>query len=350
MRSHCLSSGINQGGWREGLLREDGEDRRSRGPGEFTRLRRRPFRSVRRTILGIPPEEATFERRGFTGGNPASRIRLEQVGTSFLRGYNAAIDEDELEPLVRRLNEVDEGFRGFAFEGAAMGLAIRDGLTLWRSKRLETLLAGPGSAHVYMVHVGAGWALGRIKWPMRRVMASLDPLLRWLVFDGYGFHEGYFHWRKYVFNLARPGGLSGYALRVFDQGLGRSLWFVHGADTETLPATIEAFPRTRHSDLWSGVGLACTYAGGVNETELQALRCAAGRYAPHMAQGAAFAAKARQRAGNPAPQTELACQILCRRSAARAAEVTDLALIDLAGDDNYPDYETWRLRIQEQFS
>jgi hypothetical protein len=178
----------------------------------------------------------------------------------------------------------------------------------------------------------------------------LDNLLGWLTVDGYGFHEGYFHARHYVEQQAVHRRLSGYAHRVFDQGLGRSLWFVDGADVARIPKTIATFPPSRHADLWSGVGLACSYAGGVAQAAIEDLRQAAGPYLPHLAQGAVFAASARQRAGNPAPQTDLACNILCGLSPCAAAVIADKALVDIPSDGAEPAYQVWRRRIQVQFA
>jgi hypothetical protein len=78
--------------------------------------------------------------------------------------------------------------------------------------------------------VGLGWAWARLPGNPERRLPALDPLLGWLAVDGYGFHEGYFHWRRRVSARELPRGLSASARRVFDQGLGRSLWFVEGAD------------------------------------------------------------------------------------------------------------------------
>jgi hypothetical protein len=203
-----------------------------------------------------------------------------------------------------------------------------------------------------MAHVGLGWVVARLPWLRRHVdrpLAPLDPLLRWLVVEGYGFHEGYFHWPRAVAAQEVPGRLSGYARRAFDQGLGRSLWFVHGADVARVAAAVAAFPPPRHADLWGGVGLACAYAGGAGADALHALRESAGPYQPPLAQGAAFAAKARQRAGNPAAHTGLACEILCGASADAAAHLTDDALKDLSPDGDEPAFEVWRRRIQDYF-
>jgi len=308
---------------------------------------------LRKRLLGISPKEVGFVRRGFRGGTEEARQRLERIGTTFLQGYHAGLVENDPEALAVQLNYVDAELRGFAFEGAAMALALLDRLTPWRSNRWLAFVMGPGAAHVYMVHVGVGWVLARLPWLRghpQRVLARLDPLLRWLVIDGYGFHEGYFSWRRSVEGQVVPAGLSGYARRAFDQGLGRSLCFLDGADVVRLPATIAAFPPSRQADLWSGIGLACAYAGGVGEAALHTLWESAGTYKPHFCQGAAFAAKARQRAGNPAPHAERACRVLCGLSADTAARITDAALEDLPPDGHEPAYEIWRRRIQAHFA
>jgi hypothetical protein len=304
-------------------------------------------------VLGISKESTSFARRGFRSVDAEARRRLERSGECFIIGYEAALEGDGPALLAQRLDAVQAEFRGFAFEGAGMALALLDFLTPQKAGRLGAFLAGPGDAHVYMVHVGVGWAIARFPWVRARIDRSLerlDPLLRWLAVDGYGFHEGYFHWRRSVRAQVRSGRLAGYASRAFDQGLGRSLWFVEGADVGRIPSVIAAFPTGRRADLWSGVGLAAAYAGGVNRAGLQRLGIAAGGHMPHVAQGVAFAAKARARAGNPAAHTELACRVLCEMSADDAAEITDRALEGLPRDGTEPAYETWRRRIQDAFA
>ncbi len=309
-----------------------------------------PLKQLRQLAFGISLEEATFARRGFRGNNVEAQQRLEQIGYTFLHGYHAAaIKNDEPQALVTELNAVAPELRGFAFEGAAMGLALLDYLTPWKRNRVQVFLAGAGAAHAYMVHVGVGWMLARMRQRIEPSLARLNPLLGWLAVDGYGFHEGYFHASRYVEQQAIPTGVSDYARRVFDQGLGRSLWFVNGADVNHIPVTIAAFCPSRQADLWSGVGLACAYAGGVERSGIDALRTAARSYLPQLAQGAAFAAKARSRAGNPAVHTELACEVLCGMPAEAAAEITDMALNELPTNGVLPTYELWRQRIQNQF-
>ena len=318
--------------------------------------------SIYKAIFGISEAETGFARRGFRGGEGGVREVLEKVGHAFVFGYHVALEDSREAILVKRLAQIDHDYCGFAYEGAAMGLGLLDRLTPWNRNRVENFLKGPGEPHTYMVHVALGWVVARLPRPLSNHLLDqfsphhasrithqtpLDPLLRWLILDGYGFHEGFFHWPKYIEGAPAPARLHGYARRVFDQGFGRSLWFVDGGDGERISRTISGFGSERHADLWSGIGLASVYAGTVSDQALRALRETAGEHWPSLGQGAAFAAKARHRAGNVTAYTERASRILCNRSAAEAARLTDEALENLPGNGPEPAYEVWRQRIQQ---
>lgn len=308
---------------------------------------------LRARLLRISLDEASVARRRFRCDREETRRRLERIGETFLAGYHAALSASDAHVLARHLNGVPPEFRGFAFEGAAMAFALLDRLTPWNRHRWRAFTDGAGAVHVYMTHVGVGWALARLPRvgpAMARPPVRLDPLLGWLAFDGYGFHEGYFHWDRYVGTRHASAPLQGYARRAFDQGLGRSLWFVDGADVRRIPATIEALPPARHQDLWSGVGLACTYAGGADEAAIKVLSTAAGAHRSQLAQGAAFATTARIRAGNLVSHTAAACEILCGISPQTTAHLVDRACEELPADGSEPAYEVWRRRIQSHFA
>ena len=294
-------------------------------------------------LFKIDLREVDFARRGFHCSRPEVRERLEHVGRTFLQGYHAALQAGNDADLVEKLEAVELAHRGFAYEGAAMALALLDGLTP-QGKRLHKFLKGAGQRHIYMVHVGAGWACARLPWLRWRIesaISSYHPVLRWLAVDGYGFHEGYFHHRKTINEGKVPVRLSETARHVFFQGLGRSLWFVHGADVLEISQTIASFHPRFRGDAWSGVGLACGYAGGIERPEVEELRWRAGLHVSSVAQGAAFAAKARQLAGNPATHTELACEVLCGMNSERAAALCDHTLNQVRSVGPSP-YQRWR--------
>jgi hypothetical protein len=304
---------------------------------------------ARQTLLGVSADEALFSRRGFAATDKARQARLELCGGTFLEGYNCAIRLADPDRVALALDAVPAERRGFAFEGAGMGFALLDILAPWPRRSFQRFLTGPAAPHCYMVFVGAGWALARTSPRLARRLGPLDPLLRWLMFDGYGFHAGFFDPHRSVHRRHQPRALRGYALNAFDQGLGRAIWFVSGALVDRVRATVEAFPPERHGDLWSGVGLAAAYAGGVSSGELCMLTTVAGNYRTHLSQGANFAAKARARAGNPASQTELACQVFCCSAATRCATICDETLPSITAPDGGCAYEQWRAGIRRRF-
>lgn len=311
---------------------------------------------VRRSLLGISVRETRPEQRGFHTVDPARTERLARVGESFLAGYHAALLDPRPEVLEREIErQVEMGWRGFAHEGAGMALALQDALfprMPTGPNRLQRFLAGPGHSHRYLVVVGAGWSFARLPRRYGRALAGLDPTLHWLAFDGYGFHQGYFGWRRSIEGRRVPRRLRGYARRVFDQGLGRSLWFVQGMDPERIAGTIGGFPDERRGDLWSGLGLASAFAGGLATSGLHELRRLAGPWAPHAAQGIAFAAKARVESGEVTPELQRACAVFCGLPAAEVAAVTERVSIDLPDDGGSlaaiePAYEVWRCRTRD---
>ena len=163
-----------------------------------------PLNRLWASVLSVSIEEARFARRGFQSTSLLQQAKLENIGETFLTGFNLALREPNLERLSAEANTLPVEMSGFFYEGAGMASALLDGLVPWSSSRFQALLAGPGFAHKYMMHVGAGWALARLPARWNRFLMKFDPLLRWLVLDGYGFHEGYFHWPKYVNRHASP--------------------------------------------------------------------------------------------------------------------------------------------------
>jgi hypothetical protein len=298
--------------------------------------------------LGLNAREASLDHRGFEGRTAIARQTLEAAGGIFIHGYNVALANSEPVTLARALQMVPRADLGFAYEGAGMALALLDHLTPLRRDRYAGFLSGPGAAHIYMMHVGAGWALARLRRPLEQFLVRCDPLVRWLVVDGYGFHEGFFHHAKAVRGKGLAGRVTGDVAKIFDQGLGRSLWFVHGACAEALPRVIARFPISRRADLWSGIGLACAYTGGATAADIIALTEAAGIFHAHLAQGAAFAAEARCWAENETAHTNLACQLICGISGREAAAITHAARADLPRDGRSETYEAWRAGIRNR--
>lgn len=315
------------------------------------------WRSLRRRILTPDVSETTLDVRGFHVKGEAARELLETVGASFLTGYGHAMQAGTVDEAADRVDdELPVRFRGFAHEGAAMGFAMLDGLPIPGSGNVRRYLDGRGDPHVYMAYVGIGWAMARLprfRWPAGD---GLDPLLCWLALDGYGFHQAFFRTERYVHEqFEEPdfpwpaGDRSGYAARAIDQGIGRAIWFVGGTDVPVVTKLLDSFAPQRRADLYSGAGLAATYAGGVDADELQAFWDHAGEYRPLVAQAGAFAAEARVRAGLVVPHTNVATQVFCGMTPQEAAEVAIRTQPDQPDGGELPAYEVWRQRIANEF-
>ncbi|MEJ2885790.1 DUF1702 family protein [Actinomycetospora aeridis] len=309
----------------------------------------------RRRLLTPSHDETRLATRGFHVKDAAAKEVLETVGARFLDGFGEAVGTRTVAELEEYLETVPTRFRGFAAEGAAMGLAVLDALPMVRSGRVDTFLGGRGRDHVYMALVGVGWAMARLPrllWPRPD---RFDPLLRWLVLDGYGFHQAYFHtddWvhgdrRRPVLDWARDD--AAYEGRAIDQGIGRALWFVAGTDARRAADLVDAYPEHRRADLWGGIGLAATYAGGATTEELEHLVTRSGPYRADLAQGSAFAAEARLRAGLEVPHVGAATAVLAGTDPVTAARVCEdtrpVDGADGAERPGEPAYETWRRHI-----
>ena len=307
----------------------------------------RPKVVARSAIFGIEACEVRVDRRGFRVTSPAAGSRIETIGRAFVHGYECALNAERIEDARSGLGLVRPELSGFAFEGAAMAFTLLDEIGFGRASRWQTFLEGCGNPHAYMLYVGAGWAFARLprgRHRLERFVGRSDPLLRWLAIDGYGFHHGFFG-SKRALGGWRPQFSEPYAARAFDQGLGRSLWFVEGADVGRVAGRVRTFAADRRADLWSGVGLAAAYAGIVSDEDLRELRTLAGQALPAVQQGVAFAATARSRAVNTAEHTEQACQLLCGLSIRELSALVDEIRDDLGVTPAPSDYEVWRRSV-----
>ena len=310
------------------------------------------MRAARRRALSPGAPATLLDACGFHRKDRDTQQLLEQTVRTFLAGYGSAVGARTPAEAAPAMETVPARFRGYAYEGAATGFAVRDGLPFGRHDLLAEFLRGPAADQAQLAHVGLGSALARL--PRTRWLGPdrLDPLLRWLALDGYGFHQACFQTRRYVaehFQEARFPWPGGYASRAIDQGIGRALWFVGGADPGRVTALVGAFPPHRRADLYGGAGFAATYAGGASADELVRFRECSGEHCGQVALGAAFAARARVRAGLTGPETELATGVLCAVAPADAARLTEALRPDPADVDEHgagePAYETWRQRV-----
>ena len=313
--------------------------------------------SIRGLVLAPSLEEVSFAGRGFPVSPTPATDRLEAVPQAVVCGFEWAIAAHDLTDLNRRLRLVEEEQRGFAYEGAVMAYTILDTI---RGNRTRELLSGEGEKHILLAYIGIGFAMARLPRPLwKKVLPDLPsryhPTMSWLAVDGYGFDRAYFETERWVDRQEIPNpypwqGSPEYFLRAVDQGIGRALWFISGADPDKVTAAVRRFADARQADLWSGVGLAATFAGGCSADGMARLRTSAGDHWSEVALGSVFAVKARTDAGFVPEHTVMATEQLTGLSVEGATALADRTEVGPQGSGPLPQYEIWRCRIRAQLA
>lgn len=262
----------------------------------------------RKLVFGFDLADVEAEKLGFIiSDRPKTADRIQRIIDCFINSYNSALENaPQQERLVGLLNMLEPDLRGFGHEGAAMGITMADILRRKSRRGLIGFTQGAGASHSYMAYIGAGIALAATFRKPSVYWAELDPLTRWLVYNGFGFHNAFFKTEQTLYKHRVPKHIAeGPAQHEFDAGIGRGLWFVLGADPDKMTKTISDFPEARQADIWSGVGLASAYACGVDREHIEAVFHSSGPHQAALAQGAVLAAHTRHRAGNPVPHLDM---------------------------------------------
>ncbi|MFD3659489.1 DUF1702 family protein [Streptomyces sp. NPDC058659] len=317
------------------------------------------LRSLRRIMLAPDLAEVSFARRGFAplpAGHGAAR--LQDVPRAVVCGFEWAMEASGTAEIAHRLELLDAEQRGFGYEGATMALTVTD--VMGRGQRTRELLEGPGRPHILLAYIGIGFAMARLPRVLwKKVLPDLTgqpfhPVMSWLAVDGYGFDLAFFHTRRWVDEQRVPAsypwqGAPEYFPRAVDQGIGRALWFIHGARPERVEAAIRSFAGHRWPDLWSGAGLAAAFAGGCGADTFDTLRRLAGPHAPDLAQGAVFAIRARDLAGYVPRHTAVAASALTGLSVQAAVALADSSAVTEDAAGPVPAYEHWRRAVHAHF-
>lgn len=317
--------------------------------------------SLRRLLLTPSLREVTFAVRGFPPGPPEAVRRLEAIPQAVICGFEWGVDTRDQWELERRLELVEPEQRGFAYEGATMACTVVDAMGGGRGRRTKELLLGPGRPHIFLTYIGVGFAMARLPRPLwKKVMPDLTgspyyPAMTWLAVDGYGFDRAYFETSRWV-DEQRPlppypwEGRADYFPHAIDQGIGRALWFIHAGQVAGVASAVNRFAAGRHADLWSGVGLAATFAGGSDAGGLAALRREAGEHWEQLAQGAVFAAKARHYAGYVPEHSAAGVSILADLTVQAAVAVADDSAVEPGDKSAAPAYELWRKNVRARLN
>jgi len=297
----------------------------------------------RRPFLGLRADRLTAESRGVGTLRADHARRIDEAAAAFALGYDSGLTASGPPgwAAVERA-AVGDG-AGFVVEGAAMAATVRDLLRPGRGMAATTALwESTGRRHPHTFHCGVGWGFAVLGRRPRARWAALDPLLRWLAYDGLGFCHAFIGGPA-AGRVKVPQHWSAAERAVAFQGIGRAQWFL--TSPRGVGDRIRAYPAHVHQDLWAGVGLAAGYAGG-DPRDLAALVDDAGAAAADLAVGAVCAAAARHHGEVWTDTADAALDVLARLGHRAAIELHDACLADLDPVAEPEAYLTWRARVR----
>lgn len=190
----------------------------------------------------------------------SNRARVEGIFDAFAGGFNAMIGGVGGNAWKSYCDSLPTFNQPFGHEGAAMGHSLRQ-LFRYDPAEFESTLVNrlPQFRYLYYVGLGFWWGMRNVEPSvvMKRVQ-GLDPLHRYLCFDGYGFKVAFFDHPKDGLAFRRLEGFGGYARNAAYHGVGRALWFRYMDDRPALVEQLRALG-THATDAAAGVGLALVF-------------------------------------------------------------------------------------------
>jgi hypothetical protein len=281
--------------------------------------------------------------------NISVETKMDDIQNAFLHVQDIFFESPDWKRHVAELESTDIEFRSIGYESASMSIALED---LKQGEQLSNwlhFLNEVASAHATQVHVGLGWAIAQaLKNPIN-YFPELNPMMRYRVFDGYGYYEGIFRRRRSIINHIKLQVADTIASAAIDQGIGRSIWYLNKGIIDDAKIMIEGFAVERQKDLWRGLGIAIAYVGGCNEELLKEIFSKSDSYKTQLATGAVMALVSRDSAKYISTDAELACKIFCNKTAEQILELnySNKSKLNLQSDDAYAN---WIGELEQCFS
>ncbi len=295
----------------------------------------------------------TVERLGLLVTQASNIDRVNTILGSFAGGFNSMITARSYKACRGYCNSLPVLYRPFAHEGLAMGYTLRH-LFRYDPGGFEERVVKPNPEFRYLYYVGLGfWSGMRNHGPQRlaRIVSGLDPLHRYLCYDGYGFKYAFFDYRNDPGCLRRLDQLDGYAVNAAYQGVGRAFFFLYLDRPELFTEHIATLG-PHAEDAAAGAGLAAVF---VNPDRLERGRELALKlpeaWHGHFQLGMCFGLKARSINDIDQFESDLdredARAADAIRASIRECDRIELLVRSQQGEDGYRE---WRRRVTEWMS
>ena len=301
-------------------------------------------------VFRIRPASMTAQRLGLHVSSAAAVNRVDSVLSSFIGGFNVAITARTNQAWRRYCDGLPVLYQPFAHEGAAMGDTLRHAFR-YDAAAFENEVVRRRPEYRYLYYVGLGFWSGMRRHGathLSRVVAGLDPLHRYLCYDGYGFQCAFFDYRRDRSALRRLDALDGYARNAAYQGVGRAFYFLFMERPDMLIEHTRA--QGEHAiDVAGGLGLAAAF---VNPDRLDVAQELGGKlsaeWRDHFHLGMCFGLKAR--AINDVDRFESDTGDLApsmREAVLASVRECDRVELQVRADNQADAYQRWRSRVTE---
>ncbi len=258
--------------------------------------------------------------------------KMDLIQSIFIDSKENSLATSDLNTLNKSLLKTNPEFTSLAYEAAAMGVAINSIKLTNSLKSWTNFYQEYGQNHAAQIHVGLGWALSELNLKAAEYIQNLEPIYKYRVIDGFGYHEGRFKRRQAVRTQKIPVELDENGIRAYNQGLGRSFWYTAQGEPEKLSKLITIFPKERHFDMWRGAGVAVAYVGGINALTLKSLLDYSQTNQNAFKCGIALAIQSREKATTSTKETEVTSKsifnLTCSEVAKKLTELEQNANTD----------------------
>lgn len=302
------------------------------------------------TLFALRPSRMTVARLNLCVSDSADAGRVNSILASFAGGFNAMITGASERGWRGYCESLPSLLTSFAHEGAAMGYTVRH-LFRYRAGEFERSLVKPRPEMRYLYYVGLGFWSGirnHTAKKMERIVDGLDPLHRYLCYDGYGFKRAFFDFPGDAGALRLLDNLQGYARHAAYQGVGRAFWFLYMDRPDLLVERMRGLG-PHAVDAAAGMGLASVF---VFPDRLEVAQRLGGLLPPEWRDsfhlGMCFALKARSI--NDQDQFERwmqAAPAAVREAAYASIRECDRVELLVRSEPGRDGYRQWRARVTE---
>ena len=255
------------------------------------------IKTFSRLIFHVTEFEKKLRRKNHYNLSSPNADRIWTVSESFFHGYNLALNyHRDFKALQEKVDQVEANLRGFAYEGIGTALTLLDIIYPWSNGRLDKFIKEYGFHHIKTTYAGVGLAYARLGLSIEKRLPKLNNENQEFALDGWSFFKGCLANKDYS-SLKAPTTISPYLKDVFYRGLGRSLWFKVNGQVQTATNIIQNIEADHKVPYWTGFGIACAYAGKLDEENKLLLLALEEEYISAIEDGFAIAKYARKIGG-----------------------------------------------------